>query len=160
MNPFTENLFQGCWHSASTPCRDFINCATSGQRCDGKETAGLSTGNSIGHRAERATGSSQEAAVRAFTRAQRLEGLDVPVILVGMGTCGLANGAQGVHDALVGELQARGIDARVVATGCAGFCAKEVLVDVVLPGRPRLSYGEVAARDIPRGTPLTWEMVH
>ena len=35
------------------------------------------------------------------------------------------------------------LDAVVCRTGCIGFCAKEPLLDLVLPDGPRLSYGEM-----------------
>ncbi|HPG37766.1 MAG TPA: NADH-quinone oxidoreductase subunit NuoF [bacterium] len=72
-----------------------------------------------------------------------------PVIFIGMGTCGLANGAQKVHDAFVTILKEKNIKAQLISTGCVGYCAKEVIVDVKLPGKPRITYCEVKPEDVP-----------
>lgn len=72
-------------------------------------------------------------------------------IIVGMGTCGIAAGAREVMTAILEDLANRGLtDIRVTQTGCIGMCEKEVLVDVVRPGEPRITYGLVKPQDIPR----------
>ena len=63
-----------------------------------------------------------------------------PKILVGMATCGLAAGAQRLFDQLKQKAHASHWDGTVEKTGCIGFCYKEPLVDVVIPGKPRLTY--------------------
>ncbi|MBM3150767.1 MAG: NADH-quinone oxidoreductase subunit NuoF [Chloroflexi bacterium] len=64
-------------------------------------------------------------------------------ILVGMGTCGIAAGASEVADALRAELSARQVQATVAGVGCIGMCVREPLVDILLPGRPRVTYANV-----------------
>lgn len=59
-------------------------------------------------------------------------------IRVGMGSCGLAAGAQTVYDALAREAEAKGFDAEISRMGCIGFCEEEPLVDVLRPGWPRI----------------------
>ena len=72
-------------------------------------------------------------------------------IIVGMGTCGIAAGAREVMTAILDEITKRKLDDITVRqTGCIGMCEKEVLVDIVLPGEPRITYGRVTAADIPR----------
>jgi NADH-quinone oxidoreductase subunit F/NADP-reducing hydrogenase subunit HndC len=67
-------------------------------------------------------------------------------ILVGMGTCGIAAGAQDVYDAICDELKKRNIEDVVVAqTGCIGFCAQEPLAEVLIPGAPKVLYGHIDA---------------
>ncbi|MFN2352024.1 MAG: ferredoxin [Kiritimatiellia bacterium] len=67
-------------------------------------------------------------------------------IVVGMGTCGIAAGARETMQALMGELEQAGInDVAVTATGCAGFCEREPLVDVEIAGQPAVRYGKVDA---------------
>jgi NADP-reducing hydrogenase subunit HndB len=39
-------------------------------------------------------------------------------------------------------------DVTVRQTGCIGMCEKEVLVDVVRPGEPRITYGKVTPADV------------
>ena len=55
-------------------------------------------------------------------------------IIIGMGTCGIAAGAREVMKAVLDELAVRH--------------EKEVLVDVVRPGEPRITYGKVKPADV------------
>ena len=64
-------------------------------------------------------------------------------ILIGMGTCGTAAGASDVAAAIRKELSDRNIEARIIGVGCIGFCAGEPLVDILLPGEPRITYANV-----------------
>jgi NADH:ubiquinone oxidoreductase subunit F (NADH-binding)/(2Fe-2S) ferredoxin len=69
-------------------------------------------------------------------------------ILVGMGTCGLAAGAQAVYDAIKENLQKLNIDAELISTGCVGYCQKEVIVDIQKPDFPKLSYCNITAENV------------
>ena len=72
-------------------------------------------------------------------------------IIVGMGTCGIAAGAREVMSTILDEIAKRKLDDVLVRqTGCIGMCEKEVLVDVVLAGQPRITYGNVTTADIPK----------
>jgi len=72
-------------------------------------------------------------------------------IIVGLGTCGIAAGARNVMQAIMEELQKRGIkDVSVETTGCIGMCQKEPLVDIIREGQPRISYGPVKVEDVAR----------
>jgi len=66
-------------------------------------------------------------------------------ITVGMGSCGVAAGAQAVYEALKQEIEKRQLDAVVCRTGCIGFCEEEPLVDVLRPGMPRIMYSQITA---------------
>jgi NADH:ubiquinone oxidoreductase subunit F (NADH-binding)/NAD-dependent dihydropyrimidine dehydrogenase PreA subunit/(2Fe-2S) ferredoxin len=88
-------------------------------------------------------------ALKAYKAELMLTDLSNPVIIVGMGTCGLANGARKVFDKFKEELNTRKIDAQIISTGCVGYCAEEVIVDIKLPGRPRISYARVKPKDVP-----------
>ncbi len=68
---------------------------------------------------------------------------DKPVIKVGLSTCGLAAGAEPVFVAINAAVKERGVECRVARTGCAGLCSMEPLVEVALPGKPPVMYGEV-----------------
>ena len=72
-----------------------------------------------------------------------------PIIFIGMGTCGLASGANKVKQAIEEELMKLNIDATIVPTGCIGYCAKEVIVDIKLPNKDRISYCEIVPKDVP-----------
>ena len=73
-----------------------------------------------------------------------------PWLRVGTALCGQAAGSDAVVAALKDALQSQGVDARVSEVGCIGLCYAEPLLDVQLPGGPRVFYGnfdpEQAAR--------------
>jgi NADH:ubiquinone oxidoreductase subunit F (NADH-binding)/(2Fe-2S) ferredoxin len=78
-----------------------------------------------------------EAAGRATLYPDRLK------ILVGSASCGVAMGARAVEAAARQAVEQLGLDAAVCRTGCIGFCSREPLLDLVLPGGPRVSYAEM-----------------
>jgi NADH:ubiquinone oxidoreductase subunit F (NADH-binding)/(2Fe-2S) ferredoxin len=67
-------------------------------------------------------------------------------ISIGSATCGLAMGARKIEEAVVKTLKEFKKDALVTRTGCIGFCAREPLMDMVLPGGPRISFGNMTPR--------------
>ncbi|MBP2653413.1 MAG: hndB [Firmicutes bacterium] len=70
-------------------------------------------------------------------------------VIVGMGTCGIAAGAREVMTSILDEIAKRKLQNVIVRqTGCIGMCEQEVLVDVVRPGEPRITYGKVTADDV------------
>lgn len=73
---------------------------------------------------------------------------ETPRIAVGMGTCGTGQGAEAVFHAFAHAIAGRGLDARLVRTGCFGFCAEEPLVNVRLPGKPLVILRRVRAADV------------
>ena len=89
-----------------------------------------------------------KAAAKQQTETRKL---NEKQIIIGMGTCGIAAGARTVMTAVLEELAKRNInDVAVLQTGCIGMCQKEPLLDVVLPGKDRVTYGNVKPRDVPR----------
>jgi NADH:ubiquinone oxidoreductase subunit F (NADH-binding)/NAD-dependent dihydropyrimidine dehydrogenase PreA subunit/(2Fe-2S) ferredoxin len=66
-----------------------------------------------------------------------------PVVYVGAGSCGLAAGADEVLAAVEQYLDEHDVDAQVVRVGCIGPCYLEPLLDVQLPGKPRISYSNM-----------------
>ncbi len=73
-----------------------------------------------------------------------------PRIAVGMGTCGNGNGAEGVFHAFSEAIHQRGRDVRLAPAGCFGFCAREPLVNVWLPGHPLVILRSFQAHDVDR----------
>ncbi len=72
-------------------------------------------------------------------------------IVVGMGTCGIAAGARETMAAILAELGKRNLtDVMVTQTGCIGLCEKEPLVDVIKPGKPKVTYAKVDAEKAKR----------
>jgi len=64
-------------------------------------------------------------------------------IMVGSASCGLASGADEVYDIIQSTFEKEKLDALIFKTGCIGFCQREPLVDVFIPGHPRLIYQEI-----------------
>lgn len=65
-------------------------------------------------------------------------------IIVSMGTCGIASGADKVYNFFQKELKARGLSNIVLKkTGCLGFCALEPIVKVKVENMPEILYGHV-----------------
>jgi NADH-quinone oxidoreductase subunit F len=69
-------------------------------------------------------------------------------VSVGMATCGLATGAQEVYDELKFHIEKNNLDIILSKTGCIGFCQKEPIIDVMMPGWPRLIYQEMNAQKV------------
>lgn len=82
----------------------------------------------------------------------RQEGLakfvpDVPKISVGMGTCGLGNGAKEVFDSLQKAIKAKRAKIQLTLVGCFGFCSEETLVNCYVPGQPLVILHKVTPKD-------------
>ncbi|MDZ7721751.1 MAG: NADH-quinone oxidoreductase subunit NuoF [candidate division KSB1 bacterium] len=124
-----QEIFTNCWHSTENPCQFFIDCVNNGQKCHQSDAS--------------------DKRLDAFKNEILLNHHQHPVVLIGMGTCGLANGAAKVYDAFKQQIDALNQKIDLVQTGCVGYCAREVIVDVKLPGSHRLTYCEVQPKDVP-----------
>ncbi len=71
-------------------------------------------------------------------------------VIVGMGTCGIAAGARDILQAILQEVEKRDLDLVLTQTGCIGMCEKEPLMDVQLPDKDRITYGNVTEKDVAR----------
>ncbi len=126
MKNFIEKCCSECWHSPEKPCELFVRCCTEGPLCH----------------------HSPECENRIKTLNNRLNHLEheLPLIFIGMGTCGLASGAKKVEESIIKELDKLNIQAQIERTGCIGYCSREVIVDIKLPGMPRISYCEITPK--------------
>ena len=70
-------------------------------------------------------------------------------VTVGMGTCGLAAGAEEALSVLEAEIKKRGLNCYINQVGCVGMCSYEPMLELQTPGRPRLSYGKATAGCVP-----------
>lgn len=63
-------------------------------------------------------------------------------VVVGMATCGIASGARPVLTALSNAVQEKGLTNKVsvTQTGCIGLCQYEPIVEVMEPGKPKVTY--------------------
>lgn len=130
MKRFLDYCCDECWHSTLNPCELFVQCRANGPLCHqnvecSKKINGLKNNLLfISH--------------------------EIPIIWIGMGTCGLAAGARKVEEAIKQELIKNNINAHIEQTGCIGFCAKEVIVDIKLPEGARISYCEISPKLVPK----------
>ena len=69
------------------------------------------------------------------------------MMIVGMGTCGIGNGADAVYRQLEQLLADSGTDCILKKGGCFGFCAEEPLVMLYQPDKPMLVYSKVETSD-------------
>jgi len=63
-------------------------------------------------------------------------------VVVGMATCGIASGARPVLTRLSTLVQERNLTDKisVTQTGCIGLCQYEPIVEVMEPGKPKVTY--------------------
>ena len=72
-------------------------------------------------------------------------------VVVGMATCGIAAGARPVMLAFMDEIQKRQLaHVTVSQTGCIGMCRLEPMVDVIVPGKDKVTYVHVKPDMVPR----------
>jgi NADH:ubiquinone oxidoreductase subunit F (NADH-binding)/(2Fe-2S) ferredoxin len=70
-------------------------------------------------------------------------------ITVGIGTCGLAAGANDTLAAIQEELETRELKAAIGKVGCVGMCSFEPMVEIQASGKHRLNYGQVTSGSVP-----------
>ena len=65
-------------------------------------------------------------------------------ILIGMATCGISSGARETLNEFVDEITREKLDnVRVIPVGCIGYCHSEPTVQVNIPGKEPILYGNV-----------------
>ena len=84
----------------------------------------------------------------ALKKWNDLQNNSIPVIYIGAGSCGLAAGAAETQQAIEEYLTKNKIDAPIIQVGCIGPCYLEPLVDLQMPGKPRVSYSNVTPKDV------------
>ena len=71
-------------------------------------------------------------------------------VVVGMATCGIAAGARPVMLKFVEEVRTRNLNNVTVSqTGCIGMCRLEPMVDVILPGKEKVTYVKMTPDKVP-----------
>ena len=86
-------------------------------------------------------------------------------VVVGMATCGIAAGARPVLNAFVEQVAEQNLGDRVTVTqtGCIGMCRLEPIVEVIIPGKEKVTYvkmspekaAKVVTEHIVNGNPVT-----
>ena len=72
-------------------------------------------------------------------------------VVIGMATCGIAAGARPVMMAFMDEISKRQLaHVTVSQTGCVGMCRLEPMVDIIVPGKEKVTYVHVKPDMVPR----------
>jgi NADP-reducing hydrogenase subunit HndB len=72
-------------------------------------------------------------------------------VVVGMATCGIAAGARPVLNAFTDEVAKRHLtNVTVTQTGCIGMCQFEPIVEILVPGQEKVTYGKMTAEKVAR----------
>lgn len=91
-------------------------------------------------------------AIRDKTKAKmtvREDQSDVTRVVVGMATCGIAAGARPVLNAFVEEVDKRALkNVTVTQTGCIGMCQYEPIVEIIEPGKEKVTYIKMTAEKV------------
>ena len=83
--------------------------------------------------------------------AMRKDANDDIRVVIGMATCGIAAGARPVMLAFLDEVKKRNLkNVTVSQTGCIGMCRLEPMVDVLVPGKDKVTYAKLTPDMVPR----------
>ncbi len=85
----------------------------------------------------------QSAAVKKW---EKLNSSKVPIIYIGSATCGQAAGAMKILDTIKDFLKEKNIKVKIMEVGCIGPCYMEPLMDIRMPGLPRVSYSSMTPK--------------
>ena len=80
----------------------------------------------------------------------RSHDVDGTKIIVGMATCGIAAGARPVLNTFVEAVANANLNVTVAQTGCIGICQYEPVVEVVEPGKDKVTYVKMNAEKAQR----------
>ncbi len=82
----------------------------------------------------------------AKSKWEKLNDSREPIVYIGAASCGRAAGALELKKGIKTFLDENKKSARIIEVGCIGPCYLEPLVDVKMPGQPRVSYNNVNAK--------------
>ena len=124
-----------CWHTPEGPAPELLQALHTG------EFARIKTPQALEQR----------------LAAVRRENVPHPTIYIGMGTCGLGAGAGKTLKAINRYVEEHGLAVDIVEVGCIGICCEEPLVDIQLPGKPRVCFRSITEDQV---APLLDAVLH
>ncbi|MBA4389618.1 MAG: NADH-quinone oxidoreductase subunit F [Syntrophus sp. (in: bacteria)] len=71
-----------------------------------------------------------------------------PIIYIGAASCGRAAGALDLRTRINDFIEEKKVKATIIEVGCIGPCYLEPLIDIKMPGQPRVSYNNVNAKTL------------
>ena len=87
---------------------------------------------------------------KAIKEWNNLQNTSIPTIYIGMGSCGIASGADEVLEAANEIIAKENLKVKIIKVGCIGPCYLEPLMDLKIPGLPRLSFNNVNKQNAQR----------
>ena len=88
------------------------------------------------------------AEVEKILTLNKREKVSEPTIFVGAGTCGLGAGAGKTLLAIKEYCKTNKWNVNIIETGCIGLCTAEPIVDIMLPGKSRVSFENITAEKV------------
>jgi len=88
----------------------------------------------------------KEIREKALNQWEELANNSIPIIYLGTASCGRAAGAMNVLKTIEETLEKFRQKAHIIQVGCIGPCYLEPLMDIQLPGKPRISYANVTTQ--------------
>lgn len=82
----------------------------------------------------------------AKSKWEKLNDNREPIVYIGAASCGRAAGALDIKEGVKTFLDENKKSARIIEVGCIGPCYLEPLIDIKMPGEPRVSYNNVNAK--------------
>lgn len=82
----------------------------------------------------------------AKSKWEKLNDNKEPIVYIGAASCGRAAGALDLKEGVKTFLEENKRSVRIIEVGCIGPCYLEPLVDIKMPGQPRVSYNNVNAK--------------
>ncbi len=82
----------------------------------------------------------------AKSKWEKLNDNKEPIVYIGAASCGRAAGALDLKEGIKTFLDENKKSARIIEVGCIGPCYLEPLIDIKMPGQPRVSYNNVNAK--------------
>ncbi len=85
----------------------------------------------------------QKIKEQANAEWQTMQTSDRTRISIGMGTCGIAAGAEDILQTLRDELELNSLEVDIIQVGCIGLCYAEPLIEIAKPDKPSVFYGKL-----------------
>ncbi len=85
----------------------------------------------------------QKIKEQANAEWQTMQTSDRTRISIGMGTCGIAAGAEDILQTLRDELELNSPEVDIIQVGCIGLCYAEPLIEIAKPDKPSVFYGKL-----------------
>jgi len=73
---------------------------------------------------------------------------DLIQVKIAMATCGIASGAKEIMEYMMEESERKNVPMVITQTGCMGYCHAEPTLEIKVPGRDPLVFGNVDKKKV------------